>query len=343
MPEGLVKIKSKYFQSIQNFANQFAGFLTKDEQKQRLAMINLMTAQSALATMQSYFADIAMDFGIHEKHSELCIMETQSVGQLMMCCDYYQTHSASKYFNKYEIKGWYEENCRSKRKTLEEGLSQLQTKYSIHFPNEIYTIDMLSYYPIIVDDFDMSSESNLNEWFIGCIPFADTPFDYLVILCTNETGEINPVALQFPKRMLIDIKKAIESEDDSLLENLTPPYPVDVTAQMLGCFIEKYDLSVKNESEINVLPIGDIAEELWVYSTSAELLTKPEDADYLSTELESIQTNIAGMLHLLEGKLPSKDINRVTYTCKKVFAGKKFDDALFNKFIEGFISKNMIN
>lgn len=202
---------------------------------------------------------------------------------------------------------------------------------------------MLSYYPVIVDNFDMSSESDLNEWFMGCIPFADTPFDYLVILCANETREINPVALQFPKRMLIDIKKAIESEDDSLLENLAPPYPVDVTAQMLGCFIEKYDLPEKSNSDINALPIGDIAEELWVYSTSAELLTSSEDANYLSTELESIQTNIAGMLHLLEGKLPSKDINRVTYTCKKVFAGNKFDDALFNEFIEDFIPKNLPN
>ena len=343
VPEGLVKIKSKYFQSIQNFINQFVGFLTKDEQNQRLAMINLTTAQSALITMQNYFADIAMDFSIHERHFELCAMETQSVGRLIMCCNYYQTHSASKYFNKYEIKDWYEERCRNKRRAVEEGLSQLRTKYSIHFPNEIYTIDMLSYYPIIVDNFDMSSENDLNEWFMGCIPFADTPFDYLVILCANETREINPVALQFPKRMLIDIKKAIESENDSLLENLTPPYPVDVTAQMLGCFIEKYDLPEKSNSDINALPIGDIAEELWVYSTSAELLTSSEDANYLSTELESIQTNIAGMLHLLEGKLPSKNINRVTYTCKKVFAGNKFDDALFNEFLEGFIPKNLPN
>ena len=149
---------------------------------------------------------------------------------------------------------------------------------------------MLSYYPIIVDNFDTSSESNLNEWFIGCIPFADTPFDYLVILCANETREINPVALLFPKRMLLDVKKAIESEDVSLLENITPPYPVNVTVQMLGCFIEKYDLPEKSKPDINVLPVGDIAEELWVYSKSAELLTKSEDADYLSTELESVQT-----------------------------------------------------
>ena len=46
VPERLGKIKNKYFQSIQNFMNQFAGFLAKEEQKQRLAMVNLITAQN---------------------------------------------------------------------------------------------------------------------------------------------------------------------------------------------------------------------------------------------------------------------------------------------------------
>lgn len=341
MPKGLERIKSKYFQSIQNFINQFAGFLAKDEQKQRLAMVNLTTAQSTLSTMQNYFAERAIDLGFQEWHLELCAIETQSIGQLMMCCAYYQTHFANKYFNKYEIKDWYEANCRAERKTVEEGLSQLLPKYSIHFPDEIYTIDMLSYYPIIVDSFDMSSESNWIEWFIGCTPFANSPFDYLVILCTNESGRVNPTALQLPKRMLIEVKKAIESEDYSLLEKLTPPYPVDVTAQMLDCFIEKYTLPAKNKPDINVLPIGDIAEELWIYSMSKELLEKPEDAVYLSTELQRIQTNISGMLHSLEGKLPSEDIDQISETCKKVFEGNKFDDVLLNEFIESFVQKNI--
>lgn len=51
IPQGLGEIKSKYFQSIQNFTNQFAGFLLRDGQKQRLAMINLTSAKSVLTTM----------------------------------------------------------------------------------------------------------------------------------------------------------------------------------------------------------------------------------------------------------------------------------------------------
>lgn len=182
VPERLGKIKSKYFQSIQNFTNQFAGFLVKDEQKQRLAMVNLTTAQSALVTMQNYFAEIAIDFGFQERQLALCVMETQSIERLIMCCSYYQTHSPNKYFNKYQIRNWYDGHCRDERKIAEDGLSELESKYSIHFPDQIYTIDMLSYYPIIVGNFDMASESNLTECLLGCIAFADAPFDYLVIL-----------------------------------------------------------------------------------------------------------------------------------------------------------------
>ena len=49
--------------------------------------------------------------------------------------------------------------------------------------------------------------------------------------------------------MLVDVKKAIESENYSSLDKLLHPYPVDVTAQMLDCFSEKYDLPEKKVTD----------------------------------------------------------------------------------------------
>lgn len=333
VPERLGKIKSKYFQSILNFTNQFAGFLIKDEQKQRLAMVNLTTAQSALVTMQNYFAEIAIDFGFQERQLALCVMETQSIERLTMCCNYYLEHMPSKYFDKYQIKDWYEGHCRDERGIAEKGFSKLASKYSIHFPDQIYTIDMLSYYPIIVGNFDMALESNLTECLLGCIAFADAPFDYLVILSANEFEEINPTALQFPRRMLVDVKKAIESENHSSLDKLMSPYPVDVTAQMLSCFAQKYVLTKRANVEAEEPSIGGIAEELWIYSKSVELLTEPEDAGYLAAETQGLQTNISEMLRLLQDKLPSKDVDWLTEICSGVFSGKNFDDTMFNNVI----------
>ena len=147
--------------------------------------------------------------------------------------------------------------------------------------------------------------------------------------------------LQFPRRMLVDVKKAIESENHSLLDKLVPPYPVNVTAQMLDCFSEKYDLPEKKVTDVDELPIGYIAEELWIYSKSVELLTEPEDACYLAAQTQDIQLNITEMLCLLKNKLPVKDVDWLIEICDNVFSGEKFDDIMFNNVIEHFIQKKI--
>lgn len=83
--------------------------------------------------------------------------------------------------------------------------------------------------------------------------------------------------------------------------------------------------------------IGDIAEELWIYSKSVELLTEPEDDGYLAAETQGLQTNISEMLRLLQDKLPSKDVNWLTEICNGVFSGKNFDDTMFNNVIAHFV------
>lgn len=336
MPPGLEKIKGKYFQSIQNFLNQFAKFLARDEKMENLAIINLKTARSVLTIMQNYFAEIAKDIGFQDKHLELCRMETRNLEQLIMCCEYYRAHLPDKYFNKFYVKKWYDALCQKERKIVEDGFLPLQSKYSVHFPNQIYTIDMLSYYPIIVENLDIMS-GNMNEWLQGCISFVDAPFDYLVLLHTNESGEINPFALQFPKRTFINIKRAIESDDPSLLEKLLPPYPVEVTAQMLGCFSEKYDMPEKNPSDAAALPVEDLAEELWIYSKSVELLSESEDANYLAAITCDIRTNVTEMLRELKNALLKEDFDWLANYCKDTFSGKRFDDALFNNVINRFV------
>lgn len=141
--------------------------------------------------------------------------------------------------------------------------------------------------------------------------------------------------------MLVDVKKAIESENYLSLDKLLHPYPVDVTAQMLDCFSEKYDLPEKKVTDVDEFPIGDIAEELWIYSKSVELLTEPEDACYLADQTQDIQPNIAEMLRLLKNKLPFKDVDWLIEICDNVFSGEKFDDIMFNNVIEHFIQKKI--
>ena len=337
LPEGLERKKGEYFQSIQNFFNQFVGILTRDEQKWRLPMENLRMAQSALVPMQDCFAEVAVDCDAQERHRVRCVTEERSIKRLTMCCSYYLEHMPSKYFDKYQIKDWYEGHCREERRIVEKALSELASKYVLHFPDQIYAVGMLRYYPIIVDNFDMTSGSDLIEWLLGSIAFSEAPFDYLVILSANDHEEINPTAWQASRQMLADVKKTIESENYSLLERQLIPSPVNVTAQMLDCFARKYVLLERSNVEAEEPSIVDIAEELWIYSKSVELLTEPEDAGYLAAEIQGIQTNIAGILRILQGKLPSKKVDWLTGICNSVFSGEKFDDIMFNSVIAQFV------
>lgn len=341
IPQGLVEVKNKYFQSVQNFMNQFAEFLLRDNQNQSLAMFNLTTAQSALTTMQNYFGEIAIDLGFEQKHLDLCNAEVQNIEQLIMCCSYYKTHFPNKYFNKYEPQKWYEAHCREERKAAESVFSHLQSKYVIAFPEQIYTIGILRYYPIIINDFNLTSASHLSELFPACISFADCSFDYLVILSANKDKRINPVALQFPKKMFISIKKAINSEDYSSIDKLITPYQVDVTLQMLGCFKEKYDFIPRSVPDAKFLPIEDLAEELWIYSKYEELLTDKEDTAYLVAETQNIQASVTNILCTLRGKLTPEDFDQINRICNEVFSGKRFDDVFFNDVIEHFVQKQM--
>ena len=40
----------------------------------------------------------------------------------------------------------------------------------------------------------------MNDFLITAIPFAKSPYDYLLLLMINDTGEVIPMQLSFPKR-----------------------------------------------------------------------------------------------------------------------------------------------
>lgn len=114
------------------------------------------------------------------------------------------------------------------------------------------------------------------------------------------------------------------------------PYPVDVTQQMLNCFTQKYELIENKSNDLARCPVGDIAEELWAYSKSIELLTDSEDEDYLENQKQIIRENVRKMLDSLKDKISYDDIDWLAEICDEVFEGKRFDDEDFNNLIVRF-------
>lgn len=132
--------------------------------------------------MQLYFSDIACGTEFYMRHTELCIVEMQNLDLLLMNCSYYQTHYPNKYFNKYQVKVWYEESLSDEMSIVKNGISQLQLGNTIYFPDRIYTIGILSHYPLIIENLDITSGKELAMLFIGCIPFLNSSFDYVVVM-----------------------------------------------------------------------------------------------------------------------------------------------------------------
>lgn len=72
------------------------------------------------------------------------------------------------------------------------------------------------------------------------------------------------------------------------------PYPVGVTSDMLECFDGELMLKEQSPDRQWLGQIGDIGEELWVYSKTRELLTDDVDHQYLSDSLADVENGSKG-------------------------------------------------
>lgn len=330
------KVKSDYFQNVLNYSNQFAGFLRRDTDQVRLAMVNLRFVQNALDRMQTFFEDICNEQGIFEKqHAELCMLEKERLEYLIMACMYYQEHQPSKYFDKYHIKTWYNENYLETLKNTQCALSASLEEYNVIFPNKYYYDRVLSYYPVIVHNLDVTENNTLMDFLYHCIPFAETMFDFLIVLCRNSQGQIMPTGLRISRKFFADFKQLIETNDSALAEKLTPPFPIAITSQMLNCFESKYEILTPKVTGYE--GFDKVGELLWAYSKKLELLTDECDAEYRDSTINKLKSEILNVLASYKERISPNDYEEILTICEAVFNGQVFDDAKFEEFCEKFI------
>ena len=293
IPEGLSKIKSDYFGSIQNFSNQLAKFILRDEEQGRLALINLTKAQNSLNRMQKYFGDVSHEQQLLTKeHEDLCGLEERNIQELLITCQYFQTHEPSKYFSKYMVNSWYSKNYNRLLIDTRAALSSLSEEFIISYPERYYHDGILKYYPIIAADLDATNPEALIKFLYLCTPITAFEFDYLVISCSNRQNQIIPNGLKVPMKFLNGIKAAIDMEDEEAMQQLSPPFPEEISQPFLNCFAQQYEL-------FSPVPTGyegidSILELLWKFSRSSKELFSESNSDYLALikkELEEIVFN----------------------------------------------------
>ncbi len=337
LPEGLSEIKSSFFQSIQNFHNQIVGFLSRDNEKSRLALINLRQTLSFLNGMQVYFNEICVEQQLLlEKHQELCRNEGDLYQRLLISCLYFNEHKPNKYFNKYQISIWYEREYEEKLIKTAYALSDLSAAYSISFPKNYFYDGILSQYPIIVKNFDIADGDKLLHFFYLCTPFAEFEYDYLILLCCNKPNILIPNGLKIPKKFFEILKLAVENDDESLLNELSPPFPIEVISQMVNCFDTEYD--VEGPAITGYENVDRVGELLWALSISRQSLIDNLDEMYFKSIEKKYKDEILKILEDIKGKIVNEHFIEIENICKAVFEGEQFLDVELNAFYSNLIS-----
>lgn len=340
LPDGWSKIKIDYFQSFYNFSNQFVGFLNKTSEDVKLALINLRQAKSSLVGMQDYFYVICKEQEILiEEHLELCNREEKELDNLIKACIYYKENKPNRYFNKYQINRWYEEKHNSEIINSKKILVDLTSKFDVIFPERYFYEGILSLYPIIVKNLNITNEIELLNFLYLAVHFHETNYDYLIVITSNEKDKLNPNGLKFSKKFFEKLHEYLESDNDEVFDTLNPPFPLEVTSQMLACFDSEYYFQ---DIEKNMLEGYDlIGELLWAKSMARKRLNENEDKGYLDIIAEEYDSRINHLLEEIKKNLSSEEYKELVSLCNRVNDGEDFLDNEFNDFLDELITRSL--
>ena len=212
-------------------------------------------------------------------------------------------------------------------------LDAMQQEYDAVFPDQAYEEAVFKHYPIILRSFDMTSEEVMQDFVLRTIAFAETSFDYMLVLQCDENGAILQHAIKFPKRFFKAIQEALVSGEEITDTSLLTPYPIDVTENMLECFSGDWKIKRQTDNPY-VHYLGDIAEELWVYSKLRELLCTEEDREYCICELKKVAEKIAIMKKEIHLHLDEEVADQIDEMCNHVYEGNCFDNIRLNEFVQ---------
>ena len=333
IPTLFTKAKRDYFDGIQNFANQLISFIKKEEKAKRSTIHHLKSALAALPNIQKFFDDISLDSEHQSKHVELCSLEEKVIFETYMCCEYYLSHAPETNYNKYQVKAWFSSSRKAEIDKVNSAMTDLMSTYDAVLPKSPYRDNTFLCYPILLKNFDPANEEMMNAFLITSISFAESPYDYLLLLLTNGTGEVVPNAIKFPKKAFQYIYDALNLGVEVEMDPLASPYPIEVTQKMLECFEDEYVLQKQEPANIWLGRIADIGEELWMYSKNREYLVDEEDKQYLFNNLNEIKKRIDGMLKGIDPNVRADILSVVNELCNAVYHGDLFGDKHYNELI----------
>ena len=104
-------------------------------------------------------------------------------------------------WNKQGYNIFYVNTCKKEINEVNSLLEPIQQEYGIIFPIRSYEEGIFKNYPIILKSFNFTDEEMIQEFMINAMFFAESSFDYLVVLFCDENNYVyNPFLLPVPLR-----------------------------------------------------------------------------------------------------------------------------------------------
>lgn len=236
-------------------------------------------------------------------------------------------------YSKYQVKTWFLSSRKAEIQEVNSVMTELTDSYDAVLPKSSYYDNTFMCYPILLRKFEPTNAEMMSDFLINATPFAESPYDYLILLLANDAGDVIPNALKFPKRGFQYIFNAINVGKEEEMDPLASPYPIEVNLKMLECFEGEYMLQEQEPANIWLGRIADIGEELWMYSRNREYLIDEEDKQYLFDNLNEIQNRIDVMVKSIESNVSADILSAVNELCNAVYQGDSFDDEKYNELI----------
>ncbi|MGE6664468.1 hypothetical protein [Paenibacillus xylanexedens] len=338
LPEGLSKINMEYFGSLKNFSNQFVEFLLRDSKNSNLAIINLTTAYNSLQRMQKFFKAVINEQDMVLKdHNELSLVEEQKLYLFFITCQYYIENMPNKHFNKYSIHLWYNKKTDKLMHDSEKSLHELSESFPVTYPSKYYYDGVLKFYPIIVDNLDVTTPEVLMKFLYLCTSITTINYDYLIVAIKNIQSNIISTGMRIPLQFLKDFKIAVDTADEEMLRDLSPLFPEEITQTILDCFEQHFELFQPTRSEYEGIDL--ILELLWAFSRYKKDLITESESNYLFSLKKNLEGKIFDLLKKLEPQMKHEDFSELKQICEETFMGKPFEDVEFNGFYNKIITK----
>ena len=341
--EDISKVKNVYFSSIKNYANQMVSILKKDGSNNiRLAMFNLRDAKTKLSEMQNLFKRIYNKTNIYcEVNNNLCEEEYLYINKLIVLNDYYLHAENNNFFNINLVKLWKIQKEKQVILTITEKFKQADHfGYEYILPTSMIEDGNNLKLPIIIKKYDMENEEKVGALLVSLVSISESKVDYIYLLFCNDAGIILRSGLSVSKFYLSKLKTFIETGDESIIEDIIPPLPIEISQNVLGCFANRFDLE-KGVDSSYLEDIDTLYLRLWEYCQYAKYLSIQIEGEkkylyYLQTnkknEIETLIKKVKDIVstHFIEiiNDLKIKVINENYY----------FDDMELNILVNEVIS-----